>query len=101
MKRLIVILLFRLCFVGINSNAQQTEVVKPPTDKKNIELRPSTRDYGSVNMDNKHQPVVRPRDKTKFMNKRPVAAKPQQPKINPVKSPAKNEKIQLRKSLRR
>ena len=52
--------------------AQQNEAVKPPQDKKKIELRPNSRDYGPVVRGNFHEREDRQRNKSMFMKTRPV-----------------------------
>lgn len=59
-------------FGGIAANAQKVEGVITPDDKKKIEIRPSSRDYGAVRRDNLNQRVEKPRNKEMFMKKRPV-----------------------------
>jgi hypothetical protein len=52
--------------------AQQSEAIKPPLDKKKIELRPNSRDYGPVVRGNFHERQDRQRNKSMFMKVRPV-----------------------------
>lgn len=60
---LILLLMGTLCSV----QAQEKEV--KPTDKKKIELRPNSRDYGAVVRDNQHQRIDRKQNKA-FVSKR-------------------------------
>ncbi len=62
-----------LLFLGaLPAKAQNVEGVNPPKDKKKIELRPNSRDYGPVRRDNFNQRIDRTRDKNLFIKKRPV-----------------------------
>lgn len=69
-KYLAILLVFILGTLSLK--AQNTENVATPKDKKKIELRPSSRDYGPVVRDNSGQRIDRDRDKNKFVKKRPV-----------------------------
>jgi hypothetical protein len=69
-KYLAILLVFILSSLSLQ--AQNTENVATPKDKKKIELRPSSRDYGPVVRDNSGQRIDRDRDKNKFVKKRPV-----------------------------
>lgn len=71
MKLTLTITLFGL-LMAITARAQTVEGVITPNDKKQIEIRPSSRDYGAVRRDNLNQRVDRQRDKDLFVKKRPV-----------------------------
>lgn len=61
-----------LLFGVLSAKAQEVEGIKPPSDKKKIELRPNSRDYGAVQRDNSNQRIERKHDKNMFVKKRPV-----------------------------
>ncbi len=52
--------------------AQQIDGITPPLDKKKIALRPNSRDYGSVILNNSHQRQSRVHNKAKLMKNKPV-----------------------------
>jgi len=84
-----------LFWVALSAKAQNVEAVKPSQDKKKIELRPNSRDYGAVRRDNFDQRVDRTRNKDLFIKKRPAM---NQKKIKPGinKDMKKDQRMQRR-----
>ena len=72
MKRIVKLVIFLTLFGGVAVKAQTLESVKSPSDKKKIELRPNSLDYGPVKRDNLNQRIDRKHDKQKFIKKRPA-----------------------------
>lgn len=68
-KYILLFLYFGLSTVFLR--AQQSTAIDPPTDKKKIELRPNSRDYGPVVRGNSFERVDRQRNRTLFMKARP------------------------------
>jgi hypothetical protein len=48
------------------------ENIDPPKDKKKIELRPNSRDYGAIKRDNAGARIGRVKDNNLFVKKRPA-----------------------------
>ena len=72
MKRTLKLAMLLLLFGVFSAKAQNVEGTKPPSDKKKIELRPNSRDYGPVRRDNFSQRIERKHNKSQFMKKRPT-----------------------------
>jgi len=74
MKRKLTLGVIVLFIGGImfSVKAQNVENIDPPKDKKKIELRPNSRDYGSVKRDNTGARIDRAKDKNLFVKKRPA-----------------------------
>ena len=63
-----------ILFIGgclLSAKAQQVETIDPPKDKKKIELRPNSRDYGAVKRDNEGTRIDRVKNKNLYVMKRP------------------------------
>jgi len=73
MKRLIpIFLLFLFSFVTWTVSAQKVSPNGHVSDKKEIRIRPNSRDYGPNQRNNNYQRVENKRDGNMFINKRPV-----------------------------
>jgi hypothetical protein len=72
MKQTLKLTMLLLLFGVLSAKAQDVEGTKPPSDKKKIELRPNSRDYGAVRRDNLNQRIDRKHDKNLFQKKRPA-----------------------------
>ncbi len=57
---------------SLSLKAQDIKSVTTPKDKKKIELRPNSRDYGSVKRDNLGKRIDRTKDRNLFVKKRPA-----------------------------
>lgn len=68
MKTIYTILIFLLLGTVYSTQAQNKET--KPNDKKKIELRPNSRDYGAVVRDNQHQRIDRKQNKAFIMKKK-------------------------------
>ena len=97
MKNLIAILAIALLFGQTNLTAQQVEEVKTSTDKKKIDIRPNSREYGPVSRDNQQQRIVPQKNKKMFVHKRPVVTQKQRKFIKPGSNANNTQQIQLRK----
>ena len=58
--------------LAVSVNAQNTQPVEVSKDKKKIELRPNSLDYGSVRRDNVGTRIDRVKDKDLYVKKRPA-----------------------------
>jgi hypothetical protein len=106
MRSVIILIMTILLFGGAVGYSQNIEGIKPVKNKKNILLRPNSRDYGPVHRDNLNQRIDRHRDKSMFINKRPVMRKhmvkpDRQKNINKNQLQRRNQIIMQRRSLRR
>jgi hypothetical protein len=68
MKKFILLILFNFAITGAILNAQEKPT--PKVDKKKIELKPNSREYGAVRRDNTGIRKDRPRDKAFLMKRR-------------------------------
>jgi hypothetical protein len=97
MKNIFAILAITLLLGQANLCAQEVEDIKTSTDKKKIDIRPNSRDYGAVTRDNQQQRVVPPKNKQMFVHKRPVVAKKKAPIVKPGQEVNKTRQNQIRK----
>ena len=68
--KLAALVIFLVSFVS--AKAQNAAIVETPKDKKKIELRPNSMDYGPVKRDNVGSRVDRVKDKNLYSKRRPV-----------------------------
>jgi len=103
MKLTLKLAMLFLLFLGVlSARAQNVEGIKPPDDKKKIELRPNSRDYGPVKRDNLNQRVDRARDKDLFVKKRPaINRKFMKPGIKRDQKLQRRQRIIQRRALNR
>lgn len=87
-------------FLGgfLSAHAQKVDAINAPKDKKKIELRPNSLDYGPVRRDNLGTRVDRVKDKNLFVNKRP-AVKRKFDKPDTKREPNKDQRIKRRQRL--
>jgi hypothetical protein len=71
---------------------QETQVQTGTQDKKKIELRPNSREYGPIIRDNQHQRIDRKQNKTKFLKNK---AKVQQKRASQIKQKPKIKREQI------
>lgn len=86
--------------------AQKSDGNQPTRDKKKIELRPNSRDYGPIVRDNFHQRQDRQRYKATFMKTHPIKKnqmiKPgKKPGVNKEQMQRRRQMMQQRKILRK
>jgi hypothetical protein len=97
MKLLINILL--LLTIGITWAKGQEIKDQSVPDKKKIELRPNSRDYGAVKRDNLHQRIDRKQNKAEFIKKK-AALKQKRAVLKKNKAHIKRDKtIQRRQNI--
>ena len=90
---------FILCAVllvgaGLSCLAQETKTIATPTEKKKIELKPNSRDYGAVYRNNKQERVERQRNQKMYVNKRPA-------KLNDKKKQVQKAAVREQKQIRK
>ncbi|MDP4208061.1 MAG: hypothetical protein Q8928_04520 [Bacteroidota bacterium] len=98
MRRILFLFTLFIILGRVTVNAQETQTVPPPSDKKKIELRPNSRDYGPIKRDNQNRRIERPRNQQMFLKVRPV--KRQQILLD-NKGMLKNEQKMMRHERRR
>ena len=70
MKRVLLLSIFTLVVSAFAAKAQTTADNTPVTDRKKIELRPNSREYGAIQRDNFQKRIDRHRDKARLLKKK-------------------------------